>query len=84
MPMMAATARREDEPRTAPRPKTAIARARMAPSLLALVSTTVLRRFPPVRHQIGGRVKMRLCQSAKITAGVGFWPVVTPQRSSIS
>ena len=61
------TARREEEPLMDPIPKNAIAVARVLPSLLALVRTTVERFFPPVIFQIGGIVKMRLCQRAKIT-----------------
>lgn len=67
MPTSAEIARREEEPRMAPMPKAFMAVARMVPSLLALVRTTDFRSRPPVRCQMGGMVKMRLCQRAKIT-----------------
>ena len=60
----AATARRDEEPRTEPMSKTAIARERIAPSLLALVSTTALRWRPQFFRQTDGMTIIRLCHIA--------------------
>ncbi|HSP42367.1 MAG TPA: hypothetical protein VLO11_05815 [Luteolibacter sp.] len=44
-------------------PNTAIARATMSPSWLALAITDALRCAPHKRYQAGGTVKIRLCHN---------------------